>query len=90
MTFQAHHALVSPQRPLLKPPALKHQKLRHRPLIPAPSHNGATPCATCHCTHLHPLQQQVENGNYVIDVARTMSLTVVNVGGLDIVDGEIC
>ncbi|CAM9964616.1 unnamed protein product [Ascophyllum nodosum] len=32
--------------------------------------------------------KKVENGNYVIDIAKVMGLTVVNVGGLDIIDGN--
>ncbi|CAN0463236.1 unnamed protein product, partial [Discosporangium mesarthrocarpum] len=34
--------------------------------------------------------KKVENGNYVIEIAkvRNMGLTVVNVGGLDIIDGN--
>eukprot|EP00752_Nemacystus_decipiens_P007180 g6429.t1 len=32
--------------------------------------------------------KKVENGNYVIEIAKVMGLTVVNVGGLDIIDGN--
>eukprot|EP00903_Cladosiphon_okamuranus_P012347 g11576.t1 len=32
--------------------------------------------------------KKVENGNYVIEIAKKMGLTVVNVGGLDIIDGN--
>ncbi|KAG5183492.1 actin binding protein, partial [Tribonema minus] len=32
--------------------------------------------------------KKVENGNYVIEIAKAMRLTVVNVGGLDIIDGN--
>ncbi len=30
----------------------------------------------------------VENGNYIIELGRAMDLSVVNMGGLDIVDGN--
>ncbi|KAG5180080.1 actin bundling protein [Tribonema minus] len=32
--------------------------------------------------------KKLENGNYVIELAKAMQLTVVNVGGLDIIDGN--
>eukprot|EP00612_Vaucheria_litorea_P002508 CAMPEP_0171458188 /NCGR_PEP_ID=MMETSP0945-20130129/3968_1 /TAXON_ID=109269 /ORGANISM="Vaucheria litorea, Strain CCMP2940" /LENGTH=631 /DNA_ID=CAMNT_0011983949 /DNA_START=37 /DNA_END=1932 /DNA_ORIENTATION=+ len=34
------------------------------------------------------LYKKVENGNYVIDIAKNMNLSVVNVGGLDIIKGN--
>eukprot|EP00953_Heterococcus_sp_UTEX-ZZ885_P035425 18293-Heterococcus_DN1.PRE.4 len=32
--------------------------------------------------------KKVENGNYVIETARAMMLTIINIGGLDIIDGN--
>lgn len=32
--------------------------------------------------------KKVENGNYVVETAKTMKLTMINVGGLDIIDGN--
>lgn len=32
--------------------------------------------------------KKVENANYVVDLGKQMNFTLINVGGLDIVDGS--
>ena len=45
---------------------------------------------TCHRVNLEPKGRfkLVENGNYVVDLGKMLKFSLINVGGLDIVDGN--